>query len=76
MILLINDRSKPLVCHVLIMSILCNLKFAKIKSFNRFCICAEFLGTKLSEKSNLEIPEGVRTKARVPSEICSYDNYG
>ena len=74
MILLINDRSKPLVCHVL--SILCNLKFAKIKSFNRLCICAEFLGTKLSEKSNLETPAGVPTKARVPSEICSYDNYG
>ena len=25
----------------------------------KFCICAEFLDTKLSEKSNYEIPEGV-----------------
>ena len=42
----------------------------------KFCICAEFLGTKLSEKSNFETPEGVPTKAQVPSKICSYGNYG
>ena len=33
----------------------------------KFCICAEFLDRKLSEKSNFETPEGVATKARVPS---------
>ena len=27
----------------------------------KFCICAEFLDTKLSEKSNFETPEGVPT---------------
>ena len=32
----------------------------------KFCICAEFLDRKLSEKSNFETPEGVATKARVP----------
>ena len=42
----------------------------------KFCICAEFLDTKLSEKSNFETPEGVPTKARVPTEICNYGNYG
>ena len=30
----------------------------------KFCICAEFLGTKLPEKSNLETPAGVPTKAQ------------
>ena len=42
----------------------------------KFCICAEFLGAKLSEKSNFETPEGVPTKAQVPTKICSYGNYG
>ena len=42
----------------------------------KFCICAEFLDTKLSEKSNFETPEGVPTKAQVPTKICSYGNYG
>ena len=41
----------------------------------KLCICAKFLGTKLSEKSNFETPEGVLTKARVPSKICHYANY-
>ena len=34
-----------------------------------FCICAEFLDTRCSEKSNCFLPEGVPTKARVPSKI-------
>ena len=37
-----------------------------------FGIRAEFLDTKLSEKSNFVTPEGVPTKARVPSKICNY----
>ena len=30
----------------------------------KFCICAEILDPKLSEKSNFETPEGVPNKAR------------
>ena len=37
----------------------------------KFCIWAEFLDTKLSEKSNFETPEGVQIKTRVPSKICN-----
>ena len=39
----------------------------------KFCICAEFLDTKLSEKSNFETPD-VPTKERVLSKIC-HGNY-
>ena len=42
----------------------------------KFCICAEFLDIKLSEKSNFETPEGVPTKARFPTKICNNGNYG
>ena len=44
----------------------------------KFSICDEFLGTKLSKLSEKEkswTPEGVPTKARVPSKICT-GNYG
>ena len=30
----------------------------------KFCICAEFLDAKLSEKSHFETPEGVPTKVQ------------
>ena len=44
-------------------------KFTPLQcQFVKFCICAEFLDAKLSEKSNFETPEGVPTKAR----ICNY----
>ena len=33
-------------------------------------------GTKLSEKSNSETPEGVPTKPRDPSKIGNYGNHG
>ena len=42
----------------------------------KFCICAEFLDIKLSEKSNFETPEGVLTKAWFPTKICNNGNYG
>ena len=42
----------------------------------KLCICAKFLDRKLSEKTNYETPECVLTKARVPSKICYYANYG
>ena len=42
----------------------------------QFCICAKFLDTKLSEKSNFETLEGVPAKARIPSKLCNHGNYG
>ena len=52
-------------------------KFTPLKcEFVKFCICAEFLDTKLSENSNFDTPVGVPTKARVVSMICNFGNYG
>ena len=42
----------------------------------KFCICAEFLDTKLSENSNFDTPVGVPLKARALRNICSFGNYG
>ena len=39
----------------------------------KFWICAEFLDTKLSKKSNFETPEGVPTG--IPSKISNYGDY-
>ena len=41
----------------------------------KFCVCAEFLDTKLSGKPNFEIPIGVPTEARVTSNICNHTFY-
>ena len=52
-------------------------KFTPLKcEFVKFCICAEFLDTKLSENSNFDTPVGVPTKARALSNICNFGNYG
>ena len=52
-------------------------EFTPLKcEFVKFFICAEFLDTKLSEKSNFDTPVGVPTKARVLSKTYNFGNYG
>ena len=71
--LLVAREKKPLVPRE---DTLQSTKFTPLLShLVELCIRAEFLDTKLAEKSNLT-PEGVPTKAGVPSKICNYGNYG
>ena len=50
------------ICQLLIHNTLQSTKFTPLQcQLVKFCISAKFLDTKLSEKPNFEIPEGVPT---------------